>query len=185
MEYGDIIPNEIGTSGQVLTSNGPGLQPTFQDGGGGDPSFIGFYANIPTTGISLPDNTTVVITASNEIYDTGGCYDNSTYRFTPTTEGYYLAWCKGMIYDDGSRIVNARVFASIRHNGTAWNGSSVKKFGSTQVNMNFSTEFFTVYYCNGTTDYLDATLYANSFGAQTQTAMPWDTAFGASLINTA
>jgi len=182
MEYGDIIPNEDGTVGQVLTSNGPGTQPTFQAAGGGDPNFIGFFANVNTT-TSLPDNTQVVLPANNEIYDVGGYYDNTTYRFTPLVEGYYYVYGSAYMDDDGSRIVNARVMCYARHNGSLTQGRGVKKFGATQVNMDITTEYAGVFYMDGATDYLDMILYANSFGAQTQTANAWYTTFGASLIN--
>jgi len=45
-----------------------------------------------TTQTGVSDNTATKVDFSNELFDTGGCYDTSNKRFTPTTAGKYYIY---------------------------------------------------------------------------------------------
>ena len=50
-----------------------------------------FQAN-SNTQVGVSDNTATKVDFSNELFDTGGCYDTSNKRFTPTTAGKYYIY---------------------------------------------------------------------------------------------
>src|ERR1044071_1621494 len=71
----------VGTSGQVLTSNGAGALPTFQSASGG--VSVGFAAYLDAIQSNITgDGTNFTAVFNTEIFDIGGNYDNTTYTFT-------------------------------------------------------------------------------------------------------
>lgn len=79
----------VGTSGQVLTSNGAGAAPTFQAAAGGTSASAKVRK---TTAQSINNSTATLLTWDSEDFDTDTIHDTSsnTSRLTATTAGKYL-----------------------------------------------------------------------------------------------
>ena len=69
----------VGTSGQVLTSNGAGAAPTFQAAAGGNDPYFMAYNNSAQT---ISHATATVAALSSEVFDPDSVFNTSTYRFT-------------------------------------------------------------------------------------------------------
>jgi hypothetical protein len=106
---------------------------------------------------------------SIEGFDTDGCYDTGTYRFTPTTAGKYVI---GLVQRT-SDFNASRILAVIRKNGS----------NAIQFEMGNGGNFDTlngsaIITFNGTTDYVDCALYQNSGTTRTfQGGDEWGSAF--------
>lgn len=100
----------LGSSGQVLTSNGAGALPTFQ--AVPSPTFIG--CRITKSSSQTIDSTLAALTFDTEAYDTNTMHDNVTNntRITFNTAGYYHI--SGAVTTD----VNIGSRAQIKLNGT-------------------------------------------------------------------
>ena len=66
-------------------------------GGTNTPYFLA-YCSGNQTGIA--DNATVDVEFDSEIYDSAGEFDTTTYKWTPTTAGYY--WIEAQVYFSGA-----------------------------------------------------------------------------------
>ncbi len=85
--YTLTFPNDDGSNGQALTTNGSGVLTWADAGGANTPAF---QARISSTQ-NLSDASYVKMAAATEDFDTDGKYDHSTnYRFTPTVAGKYF-----------------------------------------------------------------------------------------------
>lgn len=78
-----------GSAGQLLTSNGGGSPPTFQDSTASTP---GFYAHLSAdTAYNLTgDGTPATVPLNAERFDTGSDFNTGTYTFTVPSTGYYV-----------------------------------------------------------------------------------------------
>lgn len=79
----------FGTSTQVLTSNGPGVSPSWQAAGGGgfgSPTYFSAYRSTPQ---SLPGNTMTQVVFDTTIANVGSAYSTSTGFFTAPVTGFY------------------------------------------------------------------------------------------------
>ncbi len=82
----------VGTSGQVLTSNGAGALPTFQNVSSGTGT-TGFSAYLAANANNVTGNGTLyTIIADTENYDISSDYNTGTGTFTTPTTGKYLIW---------------------------------------------------------------------------------------------
>ena len=54
------------------------------------PSFLAYVS----TGQTISGATQTVLACNTELYDTGSCYDTSTYKFTPNVAGKYMLMAK-------------------------------------------------------------------------------------------
>lgn len=136
----------IGTNGQILTADSAqslGLK-WAAPASSSFPAFSAYGSTdqTPTT------NVWTKVNLNTEAFDTASNYNTSTYRFTPTTAGYY--------------IINASAYVSQTSSGTQMvaiykNGSQYKQgetFGGTGGHQCISA---TIYF-NGSSDYVE--LYA-------------------------
>ena len=103
---------------------------------------------------SLTDNTKAKIEFDTEVFDTDGCYDNSTnYRFTPTVAGKYLITVQ-VNYDSNAASNLANTFTYIHKN------TSIYKAVNVAPNDNFQGTGFTslsaIIDMNGSSDYVEA-----------------------------
>ena len=111
---GDPAYVTTGTSGQILTSGGAGVAPTFQTAaGGGDntPSFCAYLS----ADQNVSADTSVKIQFNTEVFDTNSAYDNSSnYRFTvPSGEaGKYVIMMDvhGNNSDAGATSMNGYIY---------------------------------------------------------------------------
>ena len=91
-------------------------------------------------------------------YDPSGCYNTSTYRFTPTVKGFYAVTMKGVIGTGGANLVFS---ALIYKNGSVF--SSAQDGGTGGTNAELSVVHNDLVYMNGTTDYLEGYFYQYDF----------------------
>ena len=99
-------------------------------------------------------SSTWTVAACNTVeYDTDSCYDNSTYKFTPTVAGKYLVY--GSIYGacSSSNELN-RVIASLSKNGSKTVYASIEPNGTSRSNV-LTPSVTVVYDLNGSTDYVE------------------------------
>ena len=107
-------------------------------------------ANNSATVIQFDDKT------GTSCFDIGGYFNTSTYRYLPLVAGYY-SFSMGVLLEHASYL-----FAVIRKNGSsefqnrAYTAGGI--FSTGQVNG--------VLYLNGSTDYVDCTIYHNQGNSQ-------------------
>ena len=109
---------------------------------------------------AIADNSATVIQYNDKTgtscFDIGGYFNTSTYRYLPLVAGYY-SFSMGVLLEHASYL-----FATIRKNGAsefhnrAYTAGGVYSTG--QVNG--------ILYMNGSTDYVDCTVYHNQGGSQ-------------------
>ena len=111
---------------------------------------------------SASDTVTTKVQVDTEVYDTDGCYDNSTnYRFTPTVAGKYIVYARVRVQTGGDSQLE-RAFCIMQKNGST-------QYVSTFINTNNegrtdSPQIMNVVDMNGTTDYVElyASIYSNA-----------------------
>jgi len=116
------------------------------------------------------DATATKLNINTETYDTDGCFDTSTYRFTPTEAGKYFVYGNAEWYSTGNtfnfgaaRIYkNGSVLFSLGHNGNASGGAQEGKEPSGVVDMNGSTDYLELYVYQDTSDSSSVTLNGGS-----------------------
>lgn len=105
-------------------------------------------------------------------FDTNSNFDNTTnYRFTPTIAGYYSVTAN-VVSSAANLIV-----ASIYKNGSAFKQGAQGASGNTGVSVDG------LIYLNGSTDYIELYIYAQTAAALTATASA--TYFQASMVRSA
>ena len=149
-------------------------------GGNNRPAFRAYMSSDFTTAMN---GSYYLMSCNTEDFDTDSCYNNSTYKFTPTVAGKYYVYGNAYIYrTDGSLGLN---YANVRiaKNGSDITNVSMDTFSDPTTGMGMFTS--TVVDMNGTSDYLQ--LYARGYGAGancTITGSSKDTYFGAYKIIT-
>ena len=116
------------------------------------------------------DATATKLNINTETYDTDGCFDTSTYRFTPTEAGKYFVYGNAEWYSTGNtfnfgaaRIYkNGSLLFSLGHNGNASGGAQEGKEPSGVVDMNGSTDYLELYVYQDTSDSSSVTLNGGS-----------------------
>ena len=111
------------------------------------PAFEAYIASDQT----VSDNVTTKAQPNTEVFDSDGCYDNSTnYRFTPTVAGKYFVY--GSIFGDSTASSNLHAVKSFiykngsvyKENNTAWTnnlGRQCCQYISAIVDMNGSSDY--------------------------------------------
>ena len=123
-----------------------------------------FHAELSSDQDGVSNNAVTKVQIDSEIYDTDGCYDNSTnYRFTPTVAGKYnvnLAICGGTTGGTLSDVTN--VFLYLYKNGSEVDRQQF----DTQANYlrSVAVSYSTAVDMNGTTDYIEMYCRVNSSG---------------------
>jgi len=154
-------------SGATITNNG--TQTGF--GGVNTPAFEARLSNEP----SVADNTWTKAPVNVEIYDVGGCYDNSTnYRFTPTTAGKYVFY-----FQVSFNALNDQVpiFAAVYKNGSTIWGDAVAQHNSSNSGTSACGVRYTITAeANGSSDYFEA--YAKHGNGSNRNFTAGNTFFG-------
>jgi len=143
------------------------------------PSFMSYMSSTQ----AISNNSTTVLAFNNDsgttggikAYDTNNAFNTSTYRFTPQTAGYYFAFMYVGLQDLNSG--NLYVI-NLMKNGS----SDGNKFSQFQIRQNGTDNIYGntqgITYLNGSSDYINATLYHNH-GSNRSTADTYNTGFGA------
>lgn len=97
----DILPVKSGTAGQVWTSNGAGVPPTFANPTG-SPTY--FQAYRTTNQTVAAGNTSTTIIFDTVIDNVGSAYNTGTGVFTAPATGYYSFSCT-CLFDNLSSVV--------------------------------------------------------------------------------
>ena len=126
-------------------------------GGANTPAFEAFLS----ANVTLNDATDTKIQFNTEVFDSDGCYDNTTnYRFTPTTAGKYLIYAK-VAFDDGPGNVES-VFVDIYKNGSNLSRSFINfDTSTTDDGEGASPSQSIIVDMNGSTDYVEVFVNAN------------------------
>jgi hypothetical protein len=158
---GNPVAVATGSAGQVLTSAGAGAPPTMA--AGNTPAFAAQLTSYQ----SIAHDTNTKIQYDSEIFDSDGCYDNSTnYRFTPDVAGKYFVGVRGEAHDitDGTymKILIYKNGSNTTHG--YWHASHTQ---------GVSGYVSGIYDMNGSSDYLEGFLSQhtgstkNAFGSGT------------------
>ncbi len=99
---------EIGSSGDTMTVPSGAtfnVAGTLQSGGATVANTPYFFAERTGSGQTVSATTTTTIQYNTATINEGSCYDNSTYKFTPTTAGVYffkakMAWNSDADWDN-------------------------------------------------------------------------------------
>jgi hypothetical protein len=108
---GNPVAVATGTDGQVLTSTGAGSPPAFETLPTNTPAFEAYLGT--DGGQAVSDNTSTTVEIETEVYDEGGCYNNTgstvtlngisvpAYTFLPNVAGKYFVYA-GILTDTGT-----------------------------------------------------------------------------------
>jgi hypothetical protein len=131
--------------------------------GAGAP-FIFFEAQL-TSNQSISNNSTTTLSFNNVITDTASAYTSGTYRYTPTTAGYWLMQGR-MLFTSGTVFGSRHYFlnCSIQKNGSAVRDFTHPKETS-NTDSSINSDVTAIVYANGTTDYFTITHYHYDYGA--------------------
>ena len=119
---------------------------------------------------TVADATATKLNIDTETFDTDGCFDTSTYRFTPTEAGKYFVYGNAEWYSTGNtfnfgaaRIYkNGSLLFSLGHNGNASGGAQEGKEPSGVVDMNGSSDYLELFVYQDTSDSSSVTLNGGS-----------------------
>jgi hypothetical protein len=143
-------------------------------GGANTPAFHAYLSSNQ----SVSSATFTKAQINTEVYDTDGCYDNSTnYRFTPTTAGKYFFY--GMVFVDGSSAggTNGQLITEIRKNGSsaAYSTIFIRSYTS---GVDGALNVFNIIDMNGSSDYVEMFSYNKNNGTNNFVAGIQNTFFG-------
>jgi hypothetical protein len=145
------LANAVPADGSVTTAKivgGSVTQAKLGAGVAGNGPAFSVYA---TVNQSFTTNTFTKVTFPSEEFDTNACYDTSLSRFTPTVAGYYEV-AVSLSMSTSVTLLNAMIFK----NGNALKGAS--NVSSSAIGL--TTQANAMVYLNGSTDYVEAYIYA-------------------------
>ena len=154
-------PTADGSANQALVTNGSGVL-SFAAVGGGTPYFSAKGTGTPTPASA----TTTKAQYATELFDSGGCYDTSLYRFTPNSAGYYHLGANTLAYKATNDLTYTQI--GIFKNGTGGTKiaeASLQRYDNSAA-FAYAMEPFTsgFGYANGTTDYFEVYISPNQVG---------------------
>ena len=142
-EYKDFGNNAI------MTSDGAGVITPNADGIKNTPAFMAYISG---GNQMVSDDTFTLIAANAERLDSDGCYDTSTYKFTPTAPGEYVAFAYVEGYSDGaSQMKGTDIY--LKKNGTIYHRTRFDM--SNNEGALIPNTLNVIVAMNGTTDYLE------------------------------
>jgi len=165
-----ILVNNIKDTGNntLLTSDGSGniTLPSGFPAGQNTPSFYATQDSIQ----NISSGSVTVIQFNTKSLDTDNCYDNSTYRFTPTTSGYYYVFMHSAF--DTDTDFNTVEMQMYKNNSTQIAGGITRNENRNNISISAIVQL------NGSTDYVDARAYQASGGSLTLRYTGGQTVFG-------
>ena len=121
-------------------------------GGDNTPAFEA-YSSVDQT--SIADATWTTVEFGTELYDSDGCYDTGTFRFTPTTAGKYFTYASCNL-NSGSYPTMGMCGITIKKNTSNVTYALVDHRGNVTGRSGYPNTITTVD-MNGTSDYLNVT----------------------------
>ena len=111
------------------------------------PSFLAYLGSTQN-----PSDATVTdVTMNTEAFDIGGCFNTSTYTFTPTTAGKYFLFTSIRAGSDTSRPAFIEIQARIRKNGGNCANQLLSSYSASNLD-GFNANITTVVEANGSSD---------------------------------
>ena len=139
----------IGESGDTITLPSTATLSNF-------PNNTPYFGAYLTSNQSVSTGASTIVTYNAEFFDSGGFFDTSTYRFTPTVSGYYEFFAQ--VKMDSSTDFNMLII-NLRKNG-----SNVAN-GQNNNDHNNSVCTSAIIQLNGSSDYVDVRMLQNSGGS--------------------
>jgi len=101
---------------------------------------------------SISDAVRTTINVNTEHFDTDGCYDTGTYRFTPNVAGKYFCYANALLDAVGTSNLNLVALYFLKNSAT----TVAERLVSFQSNpaQYFNAPIYKVIEFNGTTDYI-------------------------------
>ena len=144
----------VGTNNQVLTADSTAAT-GLKWATAGASSGPAFYAYRNTSAQSITSATATKVQLNGESFDTANCFDSTTtYRFTPTTAGYYQI--NANVGSTGT--VTRQVFSIY------FNGAEIDRYAEAYSTGNTNVSGSTLIYFNGSTDYSELYVYMTGTG---------------------
>jgi hypothetical protein len=122
---------------------------------------------------AISANTQTVVPFDTIVYDTDSCYSTSTYKYTPTTAGYY--WLNAAVRMNGDTDYDIFDIYFFK------NGSNVSNFSANHRRYT-SAITSTLVYMNGTSDYIELKAYVNASSQTIRGASGFDTSMFGFLV---
>tara|TARA_R100001443_G_C3317479_1_gene169250 strand:- start:211 stop:747 length:537 start_codon:yes stop_codon:yes gene_type:complete len=145
----------------ILSSNGSG---TFSNnlGVANTPAFLATM----TSNQTVANNTYATVACNNEVLDSNGCYDTSTYKFTPNVAGYYFLSGSGRF--DGTGGDNEYRMQIFK------NADSVSQVMTEWLSQEVQSIVSGVHYANGSSDFFQFKVRQSSGGNATFNGGTWE-----------
>ena len=113
--------------------------------GFGETNTPSFLATM-TSNQTISNATYTIVALNNEVLDSNGCYDTSTYKFTPNVAGYYFLSASGRFDGNGGdteyRMQIMKNNANVSQVMTEWLSQEVQSIVSGLHYANGSSDFF-------------------------------------------
>ena len=157
-------------SGVTLDSTGATITGALANG----PAFLAYNGSARNPS----DATTTDLQIDTEVFDTAGCFDTSTYTFTPNVDGKYLLFAAIRVGSDTSRPAFIEMQARIRKNGGNCANQLLSSYSASNLDA-FNIPITTVVEANGSSDAFKIDTYLDvDAGTITITAGQHQTYFG-------
>ena len=162
-----------GADNSIITSDGAGsftasssLASSVQSVGGIQMT-PAFHAYIDGTN-TISDDTWTKVTFAAELFDTDGCYDNTTnYRFTPTVAGKYFVYSTLIGNASGVGLLR-EVYLQLYKNGSGYEMLSEENLNSGFDEYRRTANGSCIVDMNGSSDYLEVFTYLNNTSGSPQ-----------------
>jgi len=148
-------PNVAGTTTLTLpTTNGTILTTANTFGAGTGPAFSVYLSTSQT----ISNNVTTKVAFNSENFDTASCFNTSTYRFTPTTAGYYSF--SVIVQPQSNSAISGYSFYLTKNGADVGSSNQIcYANGNNGYSLNPAYNGSLMYYLNGSTDFVE--LYFN------------------------
>ena len=172
---------EIGSSGDTITiPSGATITNSGTATGFNNPAFLAYNGSARN-----PSDATVTdLQIDTEVFDTGSCFNTSTYTFTPNVAGKYLLFAAIRVGSDTSRPAFIEMQARIRKNGGDCANQLLSSYSASNLDA-FNIPITTIVEANGSSDAFKIDTYLNvDAGTITISSGQHQTYFGGYRIGT-
>jgi hypothetical protein len=148
---------ELGSSGDTITiPSGATIANSGTATGFGQSNTPYFFAYRGTSEQSIANASLTIIQFNAELYDSGSCFDTSTYKFTPNVAGKY--WINATVRM-GTSTDASSCQVEIFKNAASFNRVNMNNVHYTSIVNSVIVDM------NGSSDYIQAKIYQDTGGA--------------------